>query len=859
MEGATARSRALRRARASEEARAECIAERELGLAARARHDLRASLVHLRRSVEIAERADLAEPAAETRMSLVGTLALLGDSRGALREAALARPMLRGVSLARLESQQARLHLHLGQLDDALDGYRRALPTLRRAHDQLGEAHAYGGRGVAHYLRGAIAAAEADMRRAERLYTVLGEARMAAHTLQHLALAVALRGDIPEALRCFDQADDYLAADHRDDGMGLIDRSEVELAARLVPEARRTAEMAVQTLARQGQKAYLAVAWIRLAQAALVEGDAATARRFAADAQAAFVSQRRPAWAAAARHIVVRAARLEGECSPALLDAARRAARDLAAAGFDGPAQDARLLVATVALGLGRPKLARNELTLASRARNRGPVELRARAWHAEALLRLAEGNRRGAESALLAGVRLLERYRAALGATELRASASSHAAGLGQLGLSLALTDGDGERALDWAERWRAGSLRLRPVRPPDDARLAGALSELRAVVKEVDAAALAGRPTAGLHARQAALEEVVRSRARYASGMISAFLEPSPRARDLKHAVGDHALVEMVDDDGTLHAAVVVSGRVRLRRLGSVVEITSELEGLRFSLRRLAMGHGSPRSLDAAAVAVAFGAKQLDDLLFSPLAADVGDRPMVVVPTGGLHAVPWSVLPMCAGRPVTVAPSAALWLRASRGARQAGTKGVVLVAGPGLPHALTEVRTLARRYAGARRLAGARATCRAVCAALDGAELAHVAAHGCFRADNPLFSSLQLADGPLTVYDLEALKQAPRTVVLSACDSGLSDVQPGDELMGLAAAMFALGTRTLIASVFPVPDARTRALMLAFHTGLRSGLVPAVALARAQSRIAATGPAGLATAAAFVCFGAG
>jgi tetratricopeptide (TPR) repeat protein len=851
--------RALRRASALDDPEACAVAERALGLAARARDDLRGSELHLRRAIGVAEQAGLHARAAEGRVSLVGTLALRGDSKGALREAALAGGVLRGVARAQLESQTARLHLHLGQLDDALEGYRRALPLLRRAQDRLGEAHAYVGRGMAQYLRGATIPAEADMRRAERLYTELGETRLAAHTLQHLALVLALRGDIPEALRCFDQADDYLGGAQAAGGMGLIDRSEVELAARLVPEARLAAQTAVDALTDQGQTAYLAVAWLRLAQAALVEGDSVTARRYAQDAQSAFTTQRRPAWAAAARHVAVRATLLEGECSSALLEAARRAARELSAAGFASPAQDARLLAATLALGLGRRKVARRELALASEARHRGPVELRVRAWHAEGLLRLAEGNRRGAASALLAGVRLLERYRAALGATELRAHASGHATQLTRLGLSLAIADGDADRSLEWAERWRAGSLRLAPVRPPDDTRLANALSELRAVVNEAETAALSGRPTAGLHARQAALEEVVRARARHASGVMTAFLEPSPNARELKRAVGEDALVEMIDHDGVLYAVVVVAGRARLRRLAPAALVGEELDGLRFALRRLAVGHGSPRSLAAAADAVAYGAKHLDALLFAPLAVDVADRPLVVVPTGRLHAMPWSVLPTCAGRAVTVAPSAALWRRVGRSSQPVGRDRIVLVAGPGLPHAATEVAALARRYAGATRMGGSGATCRAVCSAIDGAALAHVAAHGRFRADNPLFSSLQLADGPLTVYDLEALEKAPSTLVLSACDSGLSDVQPGDELMGLAAAVFALGTRTLVASVFPVPDGATRALMLSFHTGLRAGHNPAAALARAQRRIGATGAAGLAAASAFVCFGAG
>jgi len=155
-----------------------------------------------------------------------------------------------------------------------------------------------------------------------------------------------------------------------------------------------------------------------------------------------------------------------------------------------------------------------------------------------------------------------------------------------------------------------------------------------------------------------------------------------------------------------------------------------------------------------------------------------------------------------------------------------------------------------LAARYPTATALSGKEAAAQDVLQAIDGAELAHIAAHGRFRADNPLFSALDLADGPLTVYDLERLRRAPRRLVLSACESALSAVRPGDELMGLASAVFALGTSTLIASVTPVPDEATRVLMLDLHDRLSTGASPARALAEAQRSTGIDG---------FVCFGAG
>ena len=129
---------------------------------------------------------------------------------------------------------------------------------------------------------------------------------------------------------------------------------------------------------------------------------------------------------------------------------------------------------------------------------------------------------------------------------------------------------------------------------------------------------------------------------------------------------------------------------------------------------------------------------------------------------------------------------------------------------------------------------------------------------AHGNFRFDNPLFSSLHLADGELTVYDLELLARAPRLFVLSACESGVQDVRPGDELMGLAAALFALGSTSLIASVVPVPDGATRPLMVDFHRRLAAGQSAPAALAEAQVSVGRD--LGLITAATagFVCLGA-
>ena len=318
----------------------------------------------------------------------------------------------------------------------------------------------------------------------------------------------------------------------------------------------------------------------------------------------------------------------------------------------------------------------------------------------------------------------------------------------------------------------------------------------------------------------------------------------------------LGDAALLEFIQLDGTLHAVTVVGGRVRLCELGPVAQAYELIDRVRFALHRLARHHTSEASIDAARILLADAAQRLDALLLWPVTRHVTDRPLVMVPTGALQSLPWSILPSCAGRPVTVTPSATLW---AAGPTSRSPRGrTVVAAGPGLPGAETEAVAVAALHK-ATALLGAEATVGAVTTGLDGASLAHLAAHGRIHPNNPLFTSLTFADGPLTVYDIEQLHQAPQVVVLAACDVGRSAVPAGDELMGLSATFLALGTRYVIASVVPVPDAETAPLMIAFHQLLAAGEPATPALAQAQRHLGSDHPSAMAAAAGFVSIGTG
>jgi len=212
--------------------------------------------------------------------------------------------------------------------------------------------------------------------------------------------------------------------------------------------------------------------------------------------------------------------------------------------------------------------------------------------------------------------------------------------------------------------------------------------------------------------------------------------------------------------------------------------------------------------------------------------------DAELVIVPVRRLHGVPWSALH---GGPVCLAPSATFWDRSamvaqSRPPMGAGNVRVVLVAGPELPGAAAEVASLAVIHPAAARITPPASTAETVTDALAGADLAHLACHGTLRADNPMFSSLLLSDGPLTVQEIYARGLAPHRLVLASCESGSVVGYAGDEVLGFVSALLARGTGGVLASAAVVPDVEAVDLMTAVHRRLARGATLAHALHEAR-----------------------
>jgi hypothetical protein len=849
-----ARAIARRMLPAADDPADRIVVLRALGLAGKELGRLDESLRCLADALAVAESAGLGYAAAQVRMNLVGPLAARGDIEGALAAADAAAPVLRGGDADRLAANRACALARGGRMAEALDIAGGVLPGLRARGDVVTLAGLLGNMGLLRAFHGDLAGADADLTEAAGAADRAGLRHQAALARGNLAFVAGRRGDVPRALELYDAVEPELAGAAERCVQLRLDRAEILLGAGLAAEARSLLAATVAEAAAAGYGADVADGLLLLACAELADGAAERAAATAARAAGRFAGQERPGWMLLAEHVRLQARWAAGERSPALLRAATAAARRLERGGWREAAANSQVIAARLALDLGLP--ARGLAAGLGRDGNL-PAGPRVAAWHAAALDRAARGDRRGAMAAVRAGLRVAEARAAAVGAMELRARAARSGEDLAALGLRLATT---GRELLAADERRRAVALRPPAVRPPADPAYAAALAELRHASHAHTRATAAGSgDAADLAARIVRLESQVRARARTRPGAPEA--APARRAAraartaaELGAALGERAFAQFVPVGDELHAVVVAGGRCRRRGLGPCAAAAAAVRALRFESSRPA-----ETGSDAAGAGVCRVAGRLDAELLGPIRGLIGDRELVVAPTGALHGLPWAALPTLAGRPVTVVASAASWLAAAAAGEEpmatGGERGApprspgrrtVLVAGPGLAHGDAEVTALARAYPGATVLRGPAARVETVRAALDGARLAHLATHGTFRDGNALLSSLSLADGPLTAYDLETLGTPPRVVVLSACDAG----RAGEAFMGLPGVLLAFGTRFVIASVTPVRDEPAAAFMTAVHAGLAGGVAPARALAAVPREPGVLG---------FTCFGGG
>ena len=313
----------------------------------------------------------------------------------------------------------------------------------------------------------------------------------------------------------------------------------------------------------------------------------------------------------------------------------------------------------------------------------------------------------------------------------------------------------------------------------------------------------------------------------------------------KELKQKLGkNRTLIEYVEFDGKISAFVINDRSVKFfGELATTDEIELLLEDMHFQFGAMRYGQGRlGRFAGDIKKRTDTCLKLLYDRLLRPVEDHISGEGLVIIPVGSLHYVPFPSLRDETGYlierfEIGTAPSASIWCRLQdRPSKRIKNSLLMGYADERIALVEKEIREIQRAFPHSTALVGNRATFSAFVENAQPYDLIHLACHGQFRPENPMFSSLHLADGWVTVQDICNQKLKAGLVTLSACETGLSNIFAGDEILGLARGFISAGAASLVVSLWSVNDEATGKLMKQFYTSLQRGMSVAASLRSAQ-----------------------
>ena len=296
------------------------------------------------------------------------------------------------------------------------------------------------------------------------------------------------------------------------------------------------------------------------------------------------------------------------------------------------------------------------------------------------------------------------------------------------------------------------------------------------------------------------------------------------------------DATLIEYFSAGDRLIAAVISREEIRILPVTVLPRVTHILQLLRFQLSKFRMGSEYVRRFeDPLLRATQSHLESLYDELIAPLRQFCRGKSLIVVPHGLLHFLPFHALRtaeeyLCDSFTISYAPSASVFFACQEKLASANTASLVFgIPDERAPQILEEAQSVASLLPQSSLHVGNKATSSLLREKGPQAGLLHIATHGVYRQDNPMFSGIRLGDGYLNLFDLYQMRLNAKLVALSGCATGMNFVAAGDELLGLQRGLFYAGASTLLLSLWDVHDQSTSELMQLFYREyLRTGEMP-------------------------------
>ncbi len=747
--------------------------------------------------------------------------------------------------IARVETNLANIFTHKNRVQEAIALYDRARRVFESANDQYSMAVVDLNLGFLHYIAGEHTAAMATFTRSRRAFEAAGRIVEAAKVDGDAADVYRALNLLPEALECYERALDVFRAQGMmyETGRAQIGRAVALSSFERFDEAMEALDEAERIFRKEENH-------LQTAHVALIRA-----------------------------HVL----RSAGKGSEAA-DQAAIAARDLAAAGLHGWAAEAAFIQHDVSLEAGRDATAGMQRVVAQ-ARDHLRSSLEGRAHQSLGRYYANKGQTEEALAHFRAGVQALEHARTLVSIEEFHVAFLRDKLSIYEDLVATLLGRGraqDIREALEYVERSKSRLLLERVQSAHDaalrragrlDPELAQRLGQLRTELcshyhglQFLDGGEQLRKR---LSIPVGDLERVLKVEEEYRDALLEAELaapEIASRRRSLGEVVPVEELQAALDTGETLVeyavfrdqvAAFVVTPKdvfVRLN-VASVEAVEHAARRLRYHLQRVeSQSSYVERHASQLHAAIRQVLEELYAYLLQPLENLIHGDKLVIVPHSIVHG-----LPLHAARDgseyaldrweMIYSPGAALWhAGVHRGRRRGTSNGVNLVKEkallmaypvPGIELVTEEVLRLSEVFENAVVFTEEAATLEAFAAHAPESGIIHLATHALFRADNPLFSGLQLADGWLFAHDLYEYSMNCHLATLSACRTGAALVEPGDELFGLMRGFLAAGAQSLAVSLWPAADAATMSVMVEFYHNLASGMTRGAALREAQRAV--------------------
>lgn len=326
-------------------------------------------------------------------------------------------------------------------------------------------------------------------------------------------------------------------------------------------------------------------------------------------------------------------------------------------------------------------------------------------------------------------------------------------------------------------------------------------------------------------------------------------------PTLKDLRLSLqADETLVEYFVSGGSIGAFVLDRSGLRAERsVASVADVRHAARRLRFHLQKAAPTDEQSDTCSSQMLARTDEVlSRLYDLLIRPIDHLLDREKLVIVPHGPLHGLPFHAFRD--GRQdavdrweISYAPSAAVWHKGTENRTTRSFDSSLLLMGVpamGIEHVSSEIAALERISPSAQTFCGDDATVEAFREHAEQHHMIHLATHALFREDNPLFSGIRFADGWLLARDLYGMRLKCELATLSACQTGVTMVDTGDELFGLVRGFLAAGARSVLASLWPADDRSTASLMTRLYGHIANGRSRSSALRSAQQELRLESP---------------